>query len=672
MTAVFVLTALLTGSLRAGETPVAGGLQSLPLERNEKVSLTNGSFEDGLEGWKGGPTFSVVPDEAHAGKKCLKWDAAAKGRRTPSISQVMPHLGPGLYTLRYWIKTQLPAGGRAGGLRVTINHNLEGGGRRWPSAGVLNGTADWRLIEHRFLLPKNLKKRSTRITISRYRGVEKGVAFLDGFTLERSVPPAVEAYLLYPNYRGYLPADGPQRLRVWVKVNESGAKEPARLEVTSLIDRKKVAAAELPAGTKEKIVELDASKWPLGRYALKTRLGKYEYATYIISKISPQQRDAFGAWFDEHNVLHMGGKAVFPIGFYNTTRKFGIIDDGEIARLDKMAEAPTNFNINYTWWNCSLADRKRYMGEMNKRGIWYLDTLMPYARNRPVRLKADENYGILKDLMPGLKSLETQEQKDRFLTLLGKEMRKLPGHAGWYVMDERPFGMVPSVFHLCDIMRRADPDHPTYGVNNKPGQVHFWRDTLDVFGLDPYPFLNMARGRPLTIAGNETRVCVDATHGSRPVWMVLHYFRGWSKDRWPTTEELRTMSLMAITEGARGIFYWSFGQKGILSVRNAKLREEYWQRGVTVTKELKSIEPALVAPDALDIVSSVSDPRIRWRARAAGGKWYVFAYLPAKKFAERAATEPVEVIFTLKDGRKVSKKFRPDTADWFEATPQKQ
>ena len=104
-------------------------------------------------------------------------------------------------------------------------------------------------------------------------------------------------------------------------------------------------------------------------------------------------------------------------------------------------------------------------------------------------------------------------------------------------------------------------------------------------------------------------------------------------------------------------------------MKDPQNREEYWQRLVAVTKELKSLEPALVAPDAPELVKSVSDEQIRWRARVAEGKWYVIAYRPAQHFDERVNGEPIAVTFTMKDGQQVRKTFRPDTADWFEVTP---
>ncbi len=148
--------------------------------------------------------------------------------------------------------------------------------------------------------------------------------------------------------------------------------------------------------------------------------------------------------------------------------------------------------------------------------------------------------------------------------------------------------------------------------------------------------------------------------------MVIQFFQGWSTDRWPTQQELRTMSLMAITEGARGLLYWSYGARALMWVKDSQQREEYWRRLVSVTGELHSLEPALVAADANESVTSVSDPRIRWLARIAEGKCYVFAYMPAERFVENpSAAERIDVQFALADGQTITRTFRPDFADWF-------
>lgn len=671
---VWALVALTAqAAVAAGDAPPAGGLEGLPRQRSVPVPLVNAGFENGTDGWrlaKAGP-FAAADGAARTGKGCLRFDSAVPSRWTPSVRQAPKELKGGIYTLRFWVKVsnmKKPSRGTAG-VRVALEYRRKGGARGAGKGNVLNGTFDWRQIELRVLVPDDVEPASGVLSIHRYNKPASGEACFDDFTLARDVPPPVEAYLRYPNYRGYLGADAPQRIRLWVRVNDVQARGAARVEVTGPAGGGKVASAAIAPGKREQVVELDAAGWPPGRYAVRARLGDYAYPPYTIQKISAEQRKALAVWFDEHNVLHVRGRKVFPLGFYNTTRKFDVVDDGEFARLDELADAAVNFNINYWWWPSATATRRKYLAEMHKRSIGYLDTVMPF---KPAKAGySPAKFRIVNELLPSAGGkLDTQARCDRFLTLLAERMRQFPGHTGWYVMDERPFGMVLSIFQQYTVLRRADPDHPTFGVSNRPAEFHKWRDALDVFGMDPYPLMNMKLGRPLSLVARETRAAAAATQDSRPVWMVLQFFQGWSTDRWPTAEELRSMSLMAVTEGARGLFYWSFGARALMSVKDPAKRRDYWRRAVKVTREIKSLEPALLAPNAPEAVSAVSDPRIRWRARQAGGKAYVFAYLPAEKFAERTDGEPVEVTFSLRNGRKVQRSFRPDTADWF-AVPAK-
>ncbi|HPD15394.1 MAG TPA: hypothetical protein PLE19_10615 [Planctomycetota bacterium] len=656
----------LAGSGLAAEPPEAGGPTALPQETTEAVPLANPGFEADWDGWLPRNAAAFALDAAaRSGKACVRLNCGQATPYVPSLRQPLKDLGPGIYALRFWVRTRDLGGASKGdGARVSIEYLLQDGQRAWPSTSVFRGTGDWRQEELRVLIPPELKPGSAAISLHRYGGASGGQALFDDFALERIRPAPAEAYLLYPNYRGYLPDDGPAAVRLWVRANDAKATEPAGVEARRMGDDKPIATAHLGAGTREQVVELDASKWPLGRYEVEARLGSYRTPPYIVHKIAAEQRKSLAVWFDAHQVMHVAGKPVFPFGLYNTTRHFanGELDfDEEAARLKKMAEAPVNANTNYWWWPCGTAVRQRYLAEMQRHGLGYFDCVNnafpPFPRTPCVA-----------ELVPEaakLEKLDSQELVDAYLTRLAAAMRDLPAFHGWYVMDERGFDDVPRHFHQYRVLRRADPGHPTFGVSNLPLELPLWRDTLDVFGLDPYPLFNMKAGRPLSMVGEWTRAGMAATHGSRPVWMVIQFFQGWSTDRWPTAEELRTMSLMAIAEGARGLYYWSFGNRGLMSVANAQQQEDYWQRLVKVTKELKALEPALVAPDAPQAVKAVSDPRVRWRARLAGGRCHIFAYLPSEKFvADPAQAETVEVRFTLAGGQTATCRLRPDFAEY--------
>lgn len=670
--APYRLLAAESGTLPAS-LPKPGGATEPPTATSETIPLANPGFEEQWDGWTPrspeGLSMETQPGAARSGQTCLRFDCGCKTKYTPSLHQKFSRIEPGVYVLRFWLKLEgvSSEARQTSGVRVSIEYLLKGGQRAWPSTTVFHGTADWQEQELKVYIPTEANPETAAISVHRYGSATSGAAWFDNFSLTHLRPPAVEAFLLYPNFRGYLAAGEPAAVRLWVRRDPAQTQAAIRIEVRQEGTQEAVASKLLEAGAGDQIVELDSSAWPLGSYVVEVRSGEFSAAPIAIRKISFEDKQRFVAWFDANQVLHLHGRPAFPIGLYNTTRQFTNRDEefdlvGETARLEKMAEAPVSANINYWFWMPSMEVRGKYLDAMNRAGIGYLDTVNNVWPGFPVT-------PCVAELLPeaaGRKQLDTQEEVDLYLTRLAGKMRVQPAMLGWYVMDERSFADVPKHFHRYRVLAEADPDHPAFGVSNEPHELAFWRDALDVIGMDPYPVMNMNAGRPLTLVGDWTRAARRATLNSRPVWMVIQFFQGWSTDRWPTEEELRTMSLMAITEGARGLFYWSYGSKGLMWVKDPQQQAEYWRRLVSVTRELRTLEPALLAADAPERVASVSDPRVRWVARIAGGKCTVFAYLPAERFvADPSAAERTEVRFTLADGQVVMRTFRPDFADWF-------
>jgi hypothetical protein len=107
------------GRPRAMEVPSPGGLQSLAAERTEPVALINGGFEDGAGGWSAKPSFSVASGQGHSGKASLRFRGSPAKEPVPSVKQALSHLGPGVYTLRFWVKMSgIASASKPGGLRI--------------------------------------------------------------------------------------------------------------------------------------------------------------------------------------------------------------------------------------------------------------------------------------------------------------------------------------------------------------------------------------------------------------------------------------------------------------------------------------------------------------------------------------------------------------------------
>jgi len=109
-------------------------------------------------------------------------------------------------------------------------------------------------------------------------------------------PKGAEVFLEYPNYRGYLPADGPQKVHLWVRVNAEKPAGPGSVEVTAA-DGRRIAAAPLDPARKEQTLELDAAAWSPGRYLVTAQLGAYKYPAYAVQKITADERKRIPVWF---------------------------------------------------------------------------------------------------------------------------------------------------------------------------------------------------------------------------------------------------------------------------------------------------------------------------------------------------------------------------------------
>jgi hypothetical protein len=234
-----------------------------------------------------------------------------------------------------------------------------------------------------------------------------------------------------------------------------------------------------------------------------------------------------------------------------------------------------------------------------------------------------------------------------------------PALAGWYTADERPSDQAERVFHQYKILREYDPDGVTFIAQNKLRELSWWRDAADVIDAHRYPIYNIPEGRlsPLEWVLGSTDAAQDAVERSRPVWSVIQYFPHGRKGHWPTYDELRTMSYMAIIAGAKGLFYWSYGAKGLAWVKDDEAREALWQRLVKVTKEIKTLEPALLSRDAPEILTNRTVVEgIRFLAKKVDNTRYIFAVnsSPEERQATFVLHDRAKTATVIGEGRAIS------------------
>jgi hypothetical protein len=640
--------------------PPVGGLTALPEAQAPGPNLVkNPSFETvetgAIAGWGksvGGP-WSV---EANGRSGAALRMSGADAQRTATTLQQEITLQPGIYTLEGWARTQaLGSKDARSGVRLCVDARPRF--NWWHCTPVARGTTDWTELRREGIVIREAGP--YRVAIGAY-GAPDGVAWLDDIALTEKRKPPLEVFLLAPNFRGMLFSDRPQTVRVALAA-AAGSRVRVRLaeEAGGEVVRERELTMREPAAT----TELDAAGLNGGPWLLRAELldgdGKstYRYPDHRIVRVSPRARDELHVWYDERNVVHLGGRPRFVLGLYTTsgytTSRASYATGRDGWGTARMAQAPINMLINYHLGRAPIPALMAYMDELHDRGIYYLQTVNFYHRD-------DGQYRQIE--YPAAR--EGEEALNRWVA---RTLSAHRGLAGFYTADERPADMVPKVFAQRQALASSAPGTVTYAVlgDGWERQAPLWRDAVDVLGLDPYPIVKPRGQNDLAMVGEWTRLGQEAVKSSRPVWMVIQYFPLTSAGGWPSYDDLKAMSWMAIIEGARGLVYWSYGEKGLAWVKDPKTREERWTELVRITKDIEALESVLLAPDA--DVARPSSPTVRALGkRMPDGARYLFAYNSTGKPATIAWTlvEPATGIVDLDAKAGVPTEKR----DRFEAT----
>jgi len=621
----------------------AGGLLAYPKPIVTGNILINSDFEeiDFLSGqpvgWKLSKAFSVNFDE-NINSNVLMLNNAPAFPYSESASQDV-FLHKGVYRLGGKIKTELEDA-KNKGVRISL--------RKAASTQVFSHISEWEHIENNSIfIPESGKY---YFAIEAYNE-PSGSALFDDVYLKRELYP-VEFFVKYPNYRGMLFDDQSQIIQVAVNVDSFGLEKNVQFVTEiSMIDEASGATiySREHAGDFAFVEDIDGSALDIGgSYLIRARLFSkrnpdpvYEHPNYRIVKLNGELRKKMVVAFDEHNRFLTYGQPTFFLGVYDSgmgyiadkSRWMKVFDDNR-----RLFELPINLYLNYWYGIASLQAMQSMMDALQSKKIYYFQTGNAFAHGY------DPNYFAI-------------DTSEIFLEALSKHS----GLAGFYTVDEAVSSLAPVMFEQYQRLKSVKPDGITFGAFLHTSGLRFWRDTVDVLAMDPYPIVGKepATGYDLSLVANWTRATRDVVMDSRPIMSVLQFFQTTSDSRWPTKDELRNMSYMAIAEGANGLMYWSLGVRALAHVCKdwCEEKEAYFENLKSVLTELKGLENVLVGIDKPDLLILNSLPKlISTRIKFMDGKVYLIAsnLSPIKQEVDFGFGKSIKHVSVYLEGRSIA------------------
>ena len=589
--------------------------------------LRNSGFEDGASGWQLPQinNVQVVGDVAHGDAhslRILNTDPATYLLASQNIAFQPGHR----YHYAVWIKTH-DVKGDDSGATICMEWNGPAGWLGGSYADGRKGDQDWFHVEG---VTGPIPQGATSLSVRLYlRYGMTGTAWFDDVTVAEEYPPALDAALLQPNYRGRLAADQRVRVHAWLGNHLKDAVKPEDTQlVLSLFEGGRALSSRTLAKPKPGAndLELDPGHLNPGDYRLRVALLTAAGAELAAQEFELHQ-PAPGAlpptvYIDGHNRTIVGSRPFFPLGWY-----FGPAPSDSDFRqhIDRIAASPFNTIMCYGINAGSAGGVRRYLD---------------YLASRNVKLIYS-----LKDMYAGTRWFEGSKfgwkGEDDIVTGVVQMFRTHPAILAWYLNDELPLLMRDRLEARQRRVHQLDPNHPTWSVINELSDLPGYLNTADVLGTDPYPVPDS----PVTMAAEWTETSIEVSAGLRPIWMVPQAFdksnyRKSPPARAPTLGEELVMTYLCLIHGAEGLMYYSYNDLQ----RDRTGFDKRWADMLIVGREVKQLEPALLSiaiPPKLTVTLGSASAQYAVRADDQGNTYVLLANPDSTQGASVRLTVPV-------------------------------
>ena len=289
---------------------------------------------------------------------------------------------------------------------------------------------------------------------------------------------------------------------------------------------------------------------------------------------------------DEKGILRIKGNAFFPIGIFT-----GSLSEADLERISR---AGINTVLPYASISLAIGGKAatraeellRSLDVIEKYGLKIVFSLKDqYSGKNHARLRWDQARGV-----------------ENVAAAVAETLRNHPALLAWYISDEDTRGEVPNLIRMRRLLSLADPDHPTVVLTFRKNDFPYYAGGGDISGVDDYPIRDQSSRTVRTIS---ELICAASLSGN-PVWGVPQVFN-WGgykaktqeefrRYRYPSEEEIRTMTLLNLVHGAKGIIFYHYTD---IFRRAEKFdpgsSEREWRKVCSVVRDLQLLTPFLVS-----------------------------------------------------------------------------
>jgi hypothetical protein len=605
--------------------PQAGGLSSYPSPTSGPNLLLNPGFESWTGGvatnWSytdaSGTVFIQSTSVHHSGTASFEILNSNNCTYYCNATQSLT-LQPGTYDFSGWIKTSSIG---------SFEFDLPGIGSQ-----TYTGTMDWTYVT----VPKIAVAMAGTYQVAMYTAKTRGTVWVDDLSFTQEQTP-ISVFMQYPNFKGMIFDDQSQTAVFNVVPNPSQGTIPSD---TTLSDYRidgtvknaggaTVLTGSWAAASSVRATFTFSSLAESTQYNVAFQLthisdsanasSNSPYPSYTVYKYPASTRTGFNISTDQNQRILYSGVPTFVLGVYDAGESYytdRATWETELTAQRRLFNLPINFYLNYQYGGAPNSAIIPLLQDLQSHGIGYLDTANCFS-TVPIA---------------GTSFFDTASNTD--VQTRAATLRYL----GVYRTDECVGSQAPNVFSYKARTDSLDPGGYSFGALLGDSSLPLWRDTVDQMATDPYPFYSTGP-YDLSKVATSTALAMAAVQNSRPVLTVIQEFGGFGSGPWPTQDQMRNMSYMAITSRANGLLYWSIGQGGLADIcdgsdgYHSPSGESSWCQAkidhmtylTNVITELNSLQgPLSQVDDTTDLMGN-NQSSIHTRVKSYGGNKYLIA-----------------------------------------------